>query len=304
MPVAQWALVALLVAGCAPALADLRPALSATDRGAVWFRTDEPLALSGDLAFPAGEGPFPAVVLMHGCGGIIHRHMHAWTEALRARGYATFVVDSFRGRGLGEVCTTGALRPTDRIPDAYGALRILATHPRIARDRIALMGFSHGGLAALSAGTTWARERYVRAGEAAFRAVLSFYPACNGRSTQRTGIAAPIRIHTGELDDWTPAAACVELAAEARAAGGDVRVTVYPGAAHGFDSVGTPHVYRPDVLNGSACRPRVAEPMGPVINPEERKDCVRRGATIGWNPDAEHAARRNVASELAELVRR
>jgi hypothetical protein len=86
MAAARWALVALLVAGCAPALADLRPALSATDRGAIWFRTDEPLALSGDLAFPPGTGPFPAIVLMHGCGGIIYRHMHAWTEALHSRG--------------------------------------------------------------------------------------------------------------------------------------------------------------------------------------------------------------------------
>ena len=208
MAAARWALVALLVAGCAPALADLRPALSATDHSTIWFRTDEPLALSGDLAFPAGPGPFPAIVLMHGCGGIIYRHMHPWTETLRSLGYATFVVDSFRGRGLSEVCTTGALASTQRIPDAYGALRIVATHPRIARERIALMGFSHGGLTALAAGTTWARQRYVRAGEAEFRAFLPFYPACNGRSTQRTGLAAPVRIHTGELDHWTPAAAC------------------------------------------------------------------------------------------------
>jgi dienelactone hydrolase len=302
MAAARWALLALLATGCAPALGDLRPSLSGADRGTIWFRTDEPLALSGDLGFPAGPGPFPAVVLMHGCGGIIHRHMSAWTAALQARGYATFVVDSFRGRGLTEVCTSAALAPTRRIPDAYGALRILATHPRIARDRIAIIGFSHGGLAALSSGTAWAAQRYVRAGETGFRAFVAFYPSCNGRSAQWSGVAGPIRIHTGELDDWTPAATCVELATEATAAGADIAITVYPGAAHGFDSVGTPHVYRPDVLNGSMCRPRVTEPMGAVINAEELKDCVRRGATIGWNPDAEQAARRNVAAELAELL--
>lgn len=71
---------------------------------------------------------------------------------LRSWGYATLVVDSFRSRGLGEVCTDAlALTGNQRIPDAYGALKILSTHPKIDRARIALMAFSHGGIVTLTA---------------------------------------------------------------------------------------------------------------------------------------------------------
>src|SRR5437899_3161608 len=145
-------------ARCAPPVSDLRPTLAATDAGGLWFASvgslvrsglrlvpGDTIAISGDLDFPSGAGPFPAVILAHGCGGI-GVVQTAWAQVLRQWGYATFVVDSFRGRGLAEVCTSAAtLTGIQRIPDAYGALRVLATHPRIDARRVALMGFSHGG---------------------------------------------------------------------------------------------------------------------------------------------------------------
>ena len=82
---------------------------------------------------------------MHGCGGLGNAEW-GWVGPLKAAGYATFVVDSFTGRGLTEVCMSSrALLSVQRLPDAYGALRRLATHARIDARRIALMGFSHGG---------------------------------------------------------------------------------------------------------------------------------------------------------------
>src|SRR5688572_19893913 len=148
----------LVVAGCAPTLKDLKPSLSSTDSGTVWFSTPgtivrpnpsalslvpDPVVLSGELLFPPGAGPFPVVVLAHGCGGTGNADA-GWAIVLREWGYATFVMDSFGGRGLREVCSAAlALTGTQRIPDAYGALRMLATHPRIDARRSALMGFSH-----------------------------------------------------------------------------------------------------------------------------------------------------------------
>lgn len=138
--------------GCAPSVSELKPALAATDTGTIWFKTDESLVLSADLTLSAGPGPFPAVILVHGRSGFVSRAVTGWQWELKSWGYATFVVDSFSGRGLREVCSDAlALTANLRIQDAYGALRILATHPRIDPTRIALMGFSHGGMVTLGA---------------------------------------------------------------------------------------------------------------------------------------------------------
>jgi dienelactone hydrolase len=306
-----------LLAACTPALKDLKASLGTEDAGTVSFASagslvsapnftfapGEPVVLSGDLTLPAGAGPFPAVILMHGCGGVGNAET-GWVPALRRAGYASFVVDSFTGRGLREVCTQSrTLVSVQRVPDAYGALRILATHPRLASDRIALMGFSHGGILTLAASTEWARRTYAPPGRPAFRAFLPFYPSCNATSPDLGRISAPLRIHSGELDDWTPAAPCRELVASLRASGQDAEITVYPGAHHSFDNIGRPLMYLGNVDSGAGCRLRAASLLGPLLNPEELRTCLRKGATIGYNPAATEEARRNVLAELPVLLR-
>ncbi len=311
----RWALIVAAGSGCAPAVSDLKPALSATDSGGLWFASagslvrsglrlvpGDPVVISGDLDFPSGTGPFPAVILAHGCGGISNAET-GWAPVLRQWGYATFVVDSFRGRGLAEVCTSAAtLTGTRRIPDAYGALRVLATHPRIDARRIALMGFSHGGILTLGASTMWAKDTYAAAGQHSFRAFVAFYPFCNAIYPERERISAPLRIHSGEVDDWTPAAPCIELAQRLKAAGQDVTITVYAGSHHGFDAIGRGYVRLPNVESGAACTPRAASILGPLPSLSELRGCIRKGATIAWNPEATEQARRNVRAQLAELL--
>jgi len=299
----RWViLVGLFLAACAPSVQDLKPSLTATDTGTVWFKAGD-LVMSGDLEFPPGPGPFPAIVLMHGCSGLPHAAINGWRPELKAWGYATILVDSFGPRGYRQVCTTAAVRSVDRVADAYGALRILATHPRVDRSRIALMGFSHGGLTAVVSATGWAQRTYTAPGDTLFRAIFAFYPYCNGRSTEPMTVPRPLRIHAGAIDDWTPAGPCVALVEEARARGFDAAIEVYPNAPHAFDSIGTPVLHYPNYLNGAACSPRVELVLGKVINEEEMKTCVRRGATSGWYPPAMEAARRIVKEQLAELLR-
>jgi dienelactone hydrolase len=311
------ALVLALAFGCAPKIQDLKPALTAGAAGTVWFSTvgsldrsvdfrltpGDPVVLSGDLGFPAGAGPFPAVVLMHGCGGLGNAEQ-GWIAPLRDGGYATFVVDSFGGRGLREVCSDARrLSAFQRIPDAYGALRILATHPRVDASRIALMGFSHGGILTLGAATAWAKRHYAPPGRPAFRAFVPFYPYCNASFPEVLEISAPLRIHTGELDDWTPAAPCRELVTALKSAGQDAEITVYPGAHHSFDNVGRPVTYLANVDNGATCRPRAASIVGPLLNLTELLGCLKKGATIGWSAAATAEARTIVLGQLAAVLR-
>jgi dienelactone hydrolase len=313
----SWALVATVVCGCAPSLTEVKPTLSAADSGRIWFRTagtlvrsangaryepGPPVVLSGDLQFPRGAGPSPAVILAHGCSGV-GAHVDEWARQLRDWGYATFALDSFHGRGLKEVCSSAlTLIGTQRIPDAYGALRLLATHPRIDASRVALMGFSHGGILTLGASTRWAKETYAPAGQPYFRAFVPFYPYCNTVYPERERIAAPLRIHTGELDDWTPAAPCALLVDAMRAAGQDATIEVYPRSHHAFDNARLGMLHMPNADNGARCFFRTASILGPLPSLAEAAGCLHKGATIAGNAEAAGLARRNVRAQLAALL--
>jgi len=305
------------VGGCASDSIVPAPAPAADATGALSFPTagslqrgsngrflmsDGPARISGELRFPDGKGPFPAIVLAHGCNG--NRSVERiWGPVLRGWGYATFNVDSFRGRGISEVCTQiGVLVPLQRVPDAYGALRLLAAHPRIDPARIALMGFSHGGALTMLASTEWAKEAYAPRGAPSFRAFIPFYPNCNGVFPERNRVAAPVRIHTGEADDWTPAKPCAELAASLKAAGQDVAIHVYPGAHHAFDQAPPREIHLPKVNNGSLCFPQSPSILGPVAR-ASLAGCLKKGATIAGSPSAADQARKNLRVQLDQLMR-
>ena len=264
-------------------------------------QSSDPVKLSGDLQFPEGQGPFPAVVLAHGCGG--NRFVEsAWGPFLRQAGYATFNIDSLRGRGLNEVCTQpGALSPLQRVPDAFGALRLLAAHPKIDAKRVALMGFSHGGIVTMLASTAWAKDAFAPAGQPAFRAFIPFYPYCNTVFPERDKVSAPVRIHTGAADDWTPAKPCVDLTASLKASGQDVAINVYPGAYHSFDQA-RDSVYLPSVVNGADCYAQMPTILGPIV-PASIANCVKKGANVAGSSDATAQARKNVRVQLDELMK-
>jgi len=308
--------ISVALANFASAARAIPPALAVTDAATLSFATPGsldrtetrfipggPVVLSGELLLPDGAGPFPVVVLAHGCGGrsVVDR---TWAIVLRDWGYATFALDSFTGRHLHEVCSDATvLSGIQRIPDAYGALRLLATHPRIDARRAALMGFSHGGILTLNAATRWAQETYAPAGQPAFRAFLPFYPYCNSVYPERDHVSAPVRIHIGGADDWTPAASCVSLAASLRAAGYDVAITVYPGAYHGFDNPwGGGYVRLPGVDNGAPCVFRMPSILGPIPPRAAIKACLTNGATIGGDRKALEQAQINVRAQLATLL--
>jgi dienelactone hydrolase len=202
------------------------------------------VALTGFLLRPSGAGVrAPAVVLMHGCGGPvtpsgrIRPRERAWMERLAQTGYASLLVDSFNPRGVRSTCgtpTKGLSAEEDRPYDAYAALRWLDARGDIDGDRIALLGWSHGGASVLSAA---AKENVERLGGGAgpFRLVVAFYPGCRAlaRTDYRAGL--PLLVHLGEADDWTPVRFCQALARKVRADGGAIRTFLYAGAHHGFD---------------------------------------------------------------------
>ena len=187
------------------------------------------------LARPPGNGPFPAVVVLHGCAGF-HQDMLAWADRLRRWGYVALAVDSFGSRGIETACGGFGDQPAD----AFRALAYLTTQPYVRADHVAALGFSMGGASVLAA-----LERGSISGlfPDKFSAGVALYPPCSGSTGVMT---APTLVLVGALDDWTPASACEAMAAGRGEIGisrspGDrslVRLLVYPGAYHGFDLAG------------------------------------------------------------------
>jgi dienelactone hydrolase len=248
------------------------------------------VAVSGEFRIAQGQGKLPVVLLMHGSGGV-GPNIEPWTQRLNAMGISTFVIDGFTGRGLVSTNTDQArLGRLNFIVDIYRALDILAKHPRVDTERIALMGFSRGGQAALYASLNRFHKLWNRSG-VAFAVYIPFYPDCSTSYISDTEVAdVPIRIFHGTPDDYNPVASCKAYAARLREAKRDIVVTEYPNAAHAFD---TPLVSGPVVSKGSqtvrACQIHESEP-GKLINAATsapfsyKDDCVQLDPHVGEMP--------------------
>lgn len=183
----------------------------------------------GHLGKPKGAGPFPAVVLMHGCGGIQESHLR-WAKLLNAAGYVTLVLDSFRPRSIVRLCSriVRAASQSSRALDAYGALEYLQDLPIVDDDRVGLIGWSHGGGSALAAVSKFGvADKFSRR----FKTAIALYPFCvSDRSFE-----IPVLVLIGSNDDWTPAKFCRELLKNTATRENAIELKVYDGAFHGFD---------------------------------------------------------------------
>ncbi len=246
-----------------------------------------PLAVPAFTYAPGGAGPFPAVVLLHGCEGV-SENSHRWARWLAERGYLALIVDSWTPRGLKETCSFNVEDPpnTARFDDAIGALHYLQAMPNVARDRVGVMGWSNGGVFAMAVVNGPSLERAKARGvvaEPGFAAAIGVYPGgCDSLTNERA--VRPLLIVIGDADDWTTAPTCRHLVDAMRAKGADVSIELLPGAYHYFDFVGQPKTVLSHVGNDN-------KPGG----------CC--GATVEYNEAALAQARKRIADFLAYHLR-
>lgn len=128
-----------------------RPPFPYTAEEATYTNGD--IRLAGTLTMPAGPGPFPAVILATGSGPqdrdqTILGHKPFWILAdhLSRNGIAVLRVDD-RGVG-GSSGNTVLSTSADFAEDTLAGVRYLKSRPRIAADRIGIVGHSEGALVA------------------------------------------------------------------------------------------------------------------------------------------------------------
>lgn len=241
-------LTALVVQACASG----GPVAEGPTHGEVRFASLDAAAsrpatmLDGYLFRPGGEGRHPALVFLHGCGGLLTRggQIHAresdWAARLAALGYVVLIVDSFSPRNQGEMCSQSGFKPSvylDRPKDLYGALRYLQAQSWVRPDRIGVMGWSQGGGAILFGIRAESLGRPAALPQGDFRAAVAFYPGSCRDSAHRAPwtSAIPLLVLLGENDNWTPLEPCKTLVDGAVKRGSPVEMHVYPGAYHDFD---------------------------------------------------------------------
>ena len=189
-----------------------------------------PLMLTGYLAKPPGDGPFPAVVYLHGCLGLENFRREAATAQFTGWGYVSLVVDSFAARGISQDCS--ALVSTRQM-DALGALRYLAALPFVDPQRIALVGIAQGGTAALEIATVRRFEIFEMPAGLTFKAVVAFYPSCGAAGSV---LDTPALVLTGGIENWGRAVDCEYWMQRRAGRGAQVQIEVYPEAYHAFDN--------------------------------------------------------------------
>jgi dienelactone hydrolase len=311
---------ACLLAGLGPSGADAQvsrieihtfSSTTLTDQEFLTGKKDgKPVIIAGELRIPrAGTDRLPAVVLLHGSGGV-GGNVDDWAQMFNSMGIAAFIVDSFTARGIqSTVNDQDQLGRLAMTVDAYRALEMLAKHPRVDPDRIALMGFSRGGQATLYASLKRFQKMHGPTG-AGFAAYLPFYPNCATAYLDDEDVAdRPIRIFHGAADDYVPAGPCRTYVGRLRKAGKDVQLTEYPEAHHVFDwpALKSP-VRLAQAQTTRRCRTEETA-NGVVVNSETKqpftnKDpCVERGATIAYNSQAHAEAQKAVRDAASTLLK-
>jgi dienelactone hydrolase len=215
--------------------------------------------------------------------------LRQWADWFRARGYVALIVDSWAPRGIRDGCVPGPDIPsTERFDDTVGALRWLHTRPYVDREHVGVIGWSNGGVFAMSVvngpSLERARVRGVVVPEPGFAAAAALYPGGCYSLVNETAVR-PLLLLIGDADDWTLPSECARMVEAMRSRGAPASIVLYPGAVHYFDVVGQPRVVLPEVENRN-------KPGG----------CC--GATVGYDAAADADARRRLEEFFARHLGR
>jgi dienelactone hydrolase len=236
------------------------------------------VTLHATLYRPEGPGPFPAVVALHDCGGVLHRPVATaqlydqWADLLVSHGFVVLFPDSFGSRGLGTQCRVHerkARSSRERVTDANAARRWLQGQSFVRGDHISLMGWASGGTSTL---WTVRPAAAPKDGSADFRSAVALYPGCRRLRITAWSARVPTLILAGSADDWEPAAVCQQMVAGAHGRSASVQIIVYPGAHHEFDRRNAPLRVRTGLAH-------TADPSGKAhsgTDPAARADALKR----------------------------
>ena len=268
---AAFILVAALLATVAFAATPPNSEKRAPDEVVSFADFSGQLMLDGYVWRPATSPPYPAVVAMHGCGGVffdqpldtdhIAGKFTYWGQQLSELGFLVLMVDGFTTRGIGHegVC---AIPPEQRPPevnatlarpfDAHAGLSYLRSRLDVRGERLALLGWSNGGTAVLSTVASAPQAPLLQNGVGifsdptdrdlmrleGFAVTASIYPGCGFDGGHYNGVFevySDVEVFMGANDVVVDPMTCQTRVDEALMAGSEILYTEYAGLGHGYD---------------------------------------------------------------------
>lgn len=231
--------------------------LSSEQSGVIYFPTKSPYDFSrvlngydkapdttgkGTLVLPEGTTPYapvPAMVILHGSGGISDGREFRYADLFAKNGIAAIVVDYYAPRGVTEetpyVMKTMAATEVDVMADAYAALKILGTHPAIDNTRIGVTGYSYGGMA-----TRYVLDERLKKIMAPdvppFALHMDIYGPCHQTLGHTGTTGAPYLAIYGDKDNSVHPETCAQVQADLREGGSPVEAHIMPGAGHAWEN--------------------------------------------------------------------
>jgi len=282
----------------------------------------KPIEIFGYLSLPTVpvDGKIPVVIIAHGSAGIEAKDTAFWAPYFNKLGFASFVVDSFTPRGVKSTVDDQALVSNAAdTADAFFALKFIAADPRFDANRVGIIGFSRGGLAANETSTKTFRDNVLRADKnLQFAFHIPVYAGCQNSRYRKNGsfdrTGAPMLFLMGSKDDYTPAGFCLDQIKGMQQEYPDViDYRVYEGANHSFDNNQGAH-YLPTGTSTRDCPmvetdipswARSVVPTGQRLSLTEEnqmyKDCVKRGVTVG-SYDSKY--RNMAAKDIEDFLRK
>lgn len=285
--IAQSATAASLLPKDAPARIEAIPIQTLTISDEQFLKGDaygRPTTVAGVLRVAQGSGRLPLVVLVPGSGGI-NMGADLWDRQFEAMGISTFMLDSFAGRGIvNTIVDQSQLGRLNGILDLYRALAVLAAHPRVDPNRIAVMGFSRGAQTTLYSSLK-RFQRMWNAGGIEPAAYIALYPPCMVNYIEDTNVSDhPIRMFHGISDDWVEIGPCRAYFARLKVSAKDVQMTEFADTWHAYDLPYLPST--PTVVQNAETTHCVLkeEPIGTIINRATQKPFTHADACVGRNP--------------------
>lgn len=298
--VAQTAAAADAVSKDTPARIEAIPIQTLTVSDEQFLKGDaygRPTTIAGVLRVAQGSGRLPLVVLVPGSGGI-NAAADVWDRQFEAMGISTFMLDSFAGRGIvSTVVDQTQLGRLNGILDLYRALAILAAHPRVDPNRIAVMGFSRGAQTTLYASLKRFHKMWNPGGIDA-AAYIALYPPCITTYIGDTDVSDhPIRMFHGISDDYVEIGPCRAYFERLKQTAKDVQMIEYPDTWHAYDFPLLPPT--PTVVQNGQTTHCVLreEPAGTIINTATQKPFTYADACVGRNPHLAYSATSTRATE-------